>query len=243
MSLLPNCLHDLSALGAGGMAALAGALFVAGLVSGATHCAAMCAPFVLAQLGDGRHAGGGTLRRLSGAALLPYHCGRMIGYALLGAVVGTGAGLLTDITGLRWVLALLLGVGAVLMLAQAAERTGLPRLPLPSPSLPTAMQAPLGRLLAAPHGCRGVLLGLLLSALPCGMLYAALAASGAAGSALGGAIGMGAFAAGTMPGLMAVALLGRIFQRAGGRALRRWGAALCGLNAVMLGTMAGRMLS
>jgi hypothetical protein len=40
-----------------------------------------------------------------------------------------------------------------------------------------------------------------------------------------------------------VALLGKLFARAGGPALRRWGAALFALNALVLGAMAARMLS
>ncbi len=46
---LANCLHGLEALGPGGLWAVMGALFLAGLAGGASHCAAMCGPFVLAQ--------------------------------------------------------------------------------------------------------------------------------------------------------------------------------------------------
>jgi sulfite exporter TauE/SafE len=242
IAALQSCLHDLSSLGPGGVLALVSALFLAGLAGGATHCAAMCAPFVLAQLRPD-DAGGAMLQRLSGAALLPYHAGRMLGYAALGALAGAGAGLFSQITGLRWLLALPLAAAALLMAAQAAERLGLaPRLHLPAPPLPAALKAPLQRLLKKPGG-GGFALGLLLSALPCGLLYAALAAAAASGSALGGALGMAGFVAGTIPGLVGVALLGKLFARAGGPALRRWGAALFALNALVLGAMAARMLS
>lgn len=241
IAALQSCLHDLSALGPGGVLALVSALFLAGLAGGATHCAAMCAPFVLAQQRPD-DAGGTMLQRLSGAALLPYHAGRMLGYAALGALAGAGAGLFSHVTGLRWLLALLLAAAALLMAAQAAERLGLARLHLPAPPLPAALKAPLHRLLTKPGG-RGFALGLLLSALPCGLLYAALAAAASSGSALGGALGMAGFVAGTIPGLVGVALLGKLFARAGGPALRRWGAALFALNALILGAMAARMLS
>ncbi len=243
IAALQSCLHDLSALGPGGVLALVSALFLAGLAGGATHCAAMCAPFVLAQLRPD-NAGGAMLQRLSGAALLPYHAGRMLGYATLGALAGAGAGLFSQITGLRWLLALLLAAAALLMAAQAAERLGLAaRLHLPALPLPAALNAPLHRLLTKPGGRSGFALGLLLSALPCGLLYAALAAAAASGSALGGALGMAGFVAGTIPGLVGVALLGKLFARAGGPTLRRWGAALFALNALTLGAMAARMLS
>jgi uncharacterized protein len=241
--LLADCLHGLAALGAGGMLALAGALFVAGLASGATHCAGMCAPFVIAQVTaqDGRRLAGGALARLSGAALLPYHLGRVLGYAALGALAGMGAGLVAGLTGLSWLLAACLAVGALLMFGQAAERMGwrVPR--LAAPALPRVVQARVGALLRAPDGVRGVALGFLLSALPCGAIYAALAAAAASGSALGGVIAMASFAAGTAPGLMGVALLGGLFARRAGAALRPAGAVLFGLNGVVLGGMALRV--
>lgn len=241
MEFLANCLHDLTALGPGGVLAMAGALFLAGLAGGVTHCAGMCAPFVLAQAGQG--AGGPMLSRLMGAMLLPYHAGRMLGYGVLGAVAGAGAGLVAGVSGLRWLLAGLLVFAALLMFAEAARRAGL-RMPQgPKPAFPRALQAPLQALLARPGGWRGFALGLLLSALPCGMIYGALAAAAASGSALGGFIGMAAFAAGTAPGLVGVALLGGFFSRAIGPAFARVAILLFVLNGAVLGGMAWRMLA
>ncbi|WP_270938003.1 urease accessory protein UreH domain-containing protein, partial [Falsiroseomonas oryzae] len=122
--MLADCLKDLTAIGPGGVPAVALALFLAGLAGGATHCAGMCAPFVLAQAGAlaDRNAGGGMLARLAGAALVPYHLGRMLGYATLGALAGGTAGLVTQLSGLRWLLALLLLGAALLMAAHASAR-------------------------------------------------------------------------------------------------------------------------
>ena len=221
------------------------ALFVMGLAGGATHCAGMCAPFVLAQSAAvaGSSTGGAVLQRLSGAALLPYHLGRMLGYAGLGAVAGGTAGLLALATGaLQPLLVALLALAALLMLAQGSTqlRGWLP-LSFPALRLPNLFQRRLGALLAAPLGWRGVLLGLLLSALPCGLLYGALAASAAAGSALGGALAMAAFVAGTMPALIGVGLLGRLFGRRFLPSLRPVAAALFLLNAGVLAAMALRV--
>lgn len=243
MEFLANCLHDLTALGPGGLPAVMVALFLAGLAGGATHCAGMCGPFVIAQaaaVADRAH-GGGMLARLSGAALAPYHLGRMIGYAALGAGAGGLAGAVAFGTGFRFVLAGLLGVAAVLMFAQASARIAalLPR--MPAPRLPAGLDRRLGRLLAAPTGLRGVALGLMLSALPCGLLYGALAGAAATGSALGGALAMTAFVVGTMPALMGVALVGRFFGRRAGPGMRVAGAALFVLNGVMLAAMAVRV--
>jgi sulfite exporter TauE/SafE len=243
MEFLANCLHDLTALGPGGVPAVMAALFLAGLAGGATHCAGMCGPFVIAQsaaVAD-RAQAGGMLARLSGAALLPYHLGRMIGYGVLGALAGGLAGVVALGTGFHYILAALLAVAALLMFAQASARIAalLPR--MPAPRLPGGLQRRLGALLAAPTGLRGVALGLMLSALPCGLLYGALAGAAATGSVLGGALAMVAFVVGTMPALMGVALLGRFFGRRAGPGMRLAGAALFALNGAMLAAMALRV--
>jgi sulfite exporter TauE/SafE len=244
--MLADCLHGLDALGPGGLLALTGTLFLAGLAGGLTHCATMCAPFVLAQSAAiaGEAARGGTLRRLAGAALLPYQAGRMIGYAMLGALAGGAAGLVVLASGLRWLLAALLVLAAVLMLAQASGRLAalLPRLPRLAPRLPAMAERRIGGLLAAPTGGRGLLLGLLLSALPCGLLYGALAVAAASGSALAGALGMASFVLGTAPPLTGVAMLGRLFGRRRGPLARSAGAAIFALNGVVLLGLAARAL-
>ncbi len=51
-------------------------------------------------------------------------------------------------------------------------------------------------------GCAASRSGLMLSALPCGLLYGALAGAAATGSALGGALAMAAFVTGTVPALV-----------------------------------------
>jgi len=241
---LANCLHGLEALGPGGLWAVMGALFLAGLAGGATHCAAMCGPFVLAQaaaMAD-RTAIGGRLQRLSGAALAPYHLGRALGYGLLGALAGGMVGAVSLGTGWRLVLAGMLAFAAALMFAQASARLAalLPR--MAAPRLPALLEARLGPLLAAPGGLRGVALGFLLSALPCGLLYAALAAAAASGSALGGALAMVSFVLGTVPALLGVALLGRFFGKNHGQLMRSVAAGLFVLNGVVLVVMAVRLL-
>src|SRR5512134_3638518 len=65
-------------------------MFLAGLIGSASHCAPMCGPFVLAQTGESMarlQVGSGELRRLAGAALVPYHTGRAITYILLAVLL------------------------------------------------------------------------------------------------------------------------------------------------------------
>jgi sulfite exporter TauE/SafE len=251
--ILPLCLSDPAALdAAGGFGPLLLAMGAAGLATGATHCAGMCAPFVLAQ--GAARAGtsdGGVLARLSGAALAPYHLGRMLGYAMLGAMAGGASGLLSG--GARWWLAVPLLIAALVMLREGCVRLGA----YPHPNSPpltrererwrftTKVSAILSRLtsplMLSPTGWRGVALGLALSLLPCGAIYAALAGAAASGSALGGALCMAAFAAGTVPALVGIGLLGRVFARRFGPALRPAAAALFLLNGAVLGLMAARL--
>ncbi|TPG57680.1 sulfite exporter TauE/SafE family protein [Roseomonas nepalensis] len=239
--MLADCLHGLTALAPHDMAALMAAMLLAGLAGSVTHCAGMCGPFVIAQIADDPR--GGRLARLGGAALLPYHAGRAVGYAALGALAGSAAGLVS-LAAWRGLLALPLALAALVMLGQAAARLPLPaglrlRLPVPHAGLPGA--ARLARLLDAPAGPRrGFLLGLMLSAIPCGLLYGALAAAMAAGSALAGALAMLAFVLGTIPALVGVALLGRLFGRRHGPALRLASAVALVANGGVLAVLALR---
>src|SRR3990170_584399 len=107
-------------------AALLGALFAAGLVGGIGHCAGMCGPFVLAQaearLAAVPAARLGELHRVAGAALLPYHLGRLTTYAGLGGAAALLAGQATELTGPRWLSAALLLAAALFFLGYGLRR-------------------------------------------------------------------------------------------------------------------------
>lgn len=243
--MLASCLSALDGLGPGSLPVLAAALFLAGLAGGALHCAGMCGPFVLAQVAarDGAGAGGPVLRRLAGAALWPYQLGRAAGYTALGAVVGGAGGLVVWASGLKPIAAALLLFAAVAIAAQGLARLRpgwAARLPH-GPALPGARLA--AGLLARPTGWRGFALGLVLSGLPCGLLWGALAAAAASGSAFAGAIGMAAFVLGTMPALIALAGLGGFFARRAGPRLRPIAGALLLANGALLAALALRSLA
>ena len=238
MEELATCLHDLTALGTRGTLALAGALFLAGLVGSATHCVGMCGPFVAAQV-TARFSACPTLSRLEAGALVPYHLGRMLTYTALGAVCGFLSGTVVHAAGFRPVLVALLLSGALLMLAQAFVQVAalLPAAPAAIAERGVQLASPL---LADPRGSRRFLLGVVLGFLPCGLLYGALAAAAASASALGGALGMMAFALGTVPALIGVGFAGAFFGRRFQPVARALAAPLLLLNAAVLGGLALR---
>ena len=223
-------------VGVEGRGGLLGGLFLTGLVGSLSHCAGMCGPFVLSQVAGRLEAipleRMTELRRLAGAALMPYHLGRATTYALLGGLGGAFAGILGGAAGFRWLAAGLLVAAALVLLSLAI------------PGLKMAMgdggesfwSARIGRLarplFASPFGLRGWLLGVALGFIPCGLLYAALAAAAAGGNAVAGAAGMLAFAAGTVPMLVAVGAVGHA-------AIAHWRAPLMRLAPVLLVVNAG----
>jgi hypothetical protein len=232
-------------------------LLLAGAAGSVVHCAPMCGPFVLGQVADRLARVPGAMlcerQRLGSALLLPYHAGRLITYAGLGALAGEGGATLGRLPWFGWLSGTLLGFAALLFLGQALRRL--------APSLAWAMpgtdRAPAGwirliRVLSArvdrtrPAG--GLLLGLTLGLLPCGFLYAALAAAAAtggsaAGGPLAGAAAMLCFGLGTVPSLVAVGVAGHAAGRAFHRGVRALAPAVLLVNAAVLGVLAWERLA
>ena len=197
------------------------ALFLAGLIGGPTHCGAMCGGFVLGQVADRMTSiplgGLCEWRRLAGAALVPYHLGRLTTYAGLGALMGAGSASLLP----HWVATTLLLLGAVLFLLRGFARA------------PLFWSRAVGGMARRAGGNR-FLLGLALGFLPCGFLYAALTIAAAGQSALAGALGMVAFGLGTVPTLVAVGVAGQVAGRRWQARIARWSPALMVVNALLL---------
>lgn len=223
---------------------LLGALFMAGLFGGATHCIGMCAPFVLAQSAGKPLAGVSRPRRLLAMSLLPYHLGRITTYTALGAVMGGFAGLLMTLPGTRWVaVSLLLGAG-ILFVIQALRSFGarLPNTPHMRPL--QIIPRTITRAARPLYGARGsgYFLGLALGFLPCGMVYAALMGAASGGGAAAGAAGMAAFGAGTIPALAALAITGRHIAERWPQTMRRFSGAMMAASAVLIAVMAYRWM-
>ena len=225
-------------------------LLMAGLVGSATHCVGMCGPFVLGQTVARLEARPATemreFHRLAGAALVPYHLGRMTTYAGLGAGAAALAGGVIDMTGLKWLSAALLVLAALFFLGYAVTRLRV-SLPWLSSGGESWWSRRIGRfvrpLFDRPVGLRGYALGLALGFLPCGLLYGALAGAAASGGALSGALAMAAFAAGTVPALFAIGLAGHVVGRQWQGAVARVMPVVMMINAAALSYLAWRVIA
>lgn len=194
------------------MTALVASVFAAGLL-GSVHCAAMCGSFACLASGGDASPGRAALR--SSAA---YNLGRLLSYAALGSLAGAaGAGLdrAGAVAGLTRPAAIVAGVllivwGLATLLATLGVRV--PVLDVP-PALAGRVAGALRAVQSRPPAVRGVAIGALSAALPCGWLYAFVAAAGGTGSPLRGAAVMALFWAGTLP---VMASLGLGLQRLAG---------------------------
>ncbi len=172
------------------------ALFLVGLLGG-THCVGMCGGIVGAL-----SMGGGARWRLH----LAYNGGRILSYALAGALAGalgaaslglagqTTARLVLYVFANLMLIALglyLLGITGVLAVTEKAGQ-----------QLWRRIQPLTRRFLPARTVAQAFPLGLLWGWLPCGLVYSALANALSAGSAWRGAGLMLAFGLGTLPNLL-----------------------------------------
>jgi sulfite exporter TauE/SafE len=215
-------------------------LFLAGLVGGLTHCAGMCGPFVAAQVN-----GEPGIGRLRGAALVPYHAGRMTTYALLGIVAALlsqqimGTPLQHGMSVLFLTLAGILFIGSALPQARRwLSAFRLKRL--------SRLGALLGRAARPFMGHSDMLhryaLGVLLGFLPCGLIFAALMVVATTGNPFTAALGMMVFTLGTVPALFAVGLGSRLACHAWPRAMQTVARMVMVLNGVSLFMLAGNMM-
>lgn len=216
------------------------AMLLAGLAGSLIHCTGMCGPFVLGQvIADAdkpARANYGEWHRLAGAALVPYHLGRLTTYVLLGAIAGEATGLFASTAAFGWLSGTLLIAAALLLITQAlGVSLGINGF---------GLQAWLSRLAGPLAGVTGNAarygLGVLLGFLPCGLLYGALAAAAGTGSGSSGGLAMAAFALGTMPALIAVGWGGLLMRRKLRGAGRWMSAPLLLGNALVMLTLASQ---
>ncbi len=173
---------------------------VLGLLGSVAHCVGMCAPFVMVVSRRytppvGRHA--------VAMAQVWYNSGRIITYALLGAVAGA-AGHAVDRAG-AWMglqRAAAIVAGGVLVVWALVTLLDLGRR---SPE-GGALFAGLARRVRGRVPAHPILIGLFLGLLPCGLLYSAVLASATQGGVAQGATAMAMFGVGTAPALLGLSL-------------------------------------
>jgi sulfite exporter TauE/SafE len=191
---------------------------VVGLLSG-VHCIGMCGGIVGAltfSLPEPVRRSGGRLL----AFTLAYNLGRILSYAVAGALFGWLGALMVASGSGSWTAWLPRLVAAVVTTAVGfyiagwfprfarVERLGEPL---------WRLLEPLGRrLLPVRTLTRALLYGALWGWLPCGLVYAMLIAAPAQASAVGGAVYMALFGIGTLPVMLGTGLLaGRLRDIAG----------------------------
>jgi len=177
--------------------------FVVGLLGG-VHCLGMCGGIV------GALTFGLPGRQQRGLKLLPYqlayNLGRIISYALAGAVAGGLGVLLAGVLPIQQAQNVLIVCAAVFMILMglyiAGWWNGLTLLEKAGGSLWRRLE-PLGRrMMPVTSPLQAFALGLVWGWLPCGLVYSVLVWAISAGSALEGAMLMAAFGLGTLPNLL-----------------------------------------
>ena len=203
-----QCIHDIAV-----SHGLILSLFFAGLVGGFTHCAGMCAPFVLAQTGKNKP----HLTKLSSTLLLPYHFGRMTTYVMLAVLVNSIINLAFVFSDLKTLISIpmLILAGVIFLVSAFPNLTALfPWAANIQISVPYKFITRFStRFVNNPNIFKRYSLGVLLGFMPCGLVVSALLASATATNTLQAAIAMGSFALGTMPALVAVAFGGQILKQ------------------------------
>lgn len=203
LSTITSCFHQITT-----DYGLPLSLLLAGLVGSATHCVVMCGPFVMSQSGD--------MKKLRHTALIPYHLGRMVTYVFLAVLAHTVLSLVFVYSDLKaFITAPMLLLAAVIFIVSAFPQmriifpwAGGLSLRLSETFKAKHLKNLMAPLISNPGTLSKFGLGVLLGFMPCGLVVAALIASAAAPSLPIAMISMAAFAFGTMPALILVAMGG-----------------------------------
>jgi uncharacterized protein len=200
-------------------------IFIAALLSGligSLHCLGMCGPIVLMLPVGATFKGGFILSRLT------YNFGRVITYAILGAICGL-LGHLVILAGYQQVLSI--AVGAIILLAFIIPRRFIRKI---SPSIIRNFTDKLSglwkKLLNSPKAISLFVIGLLNGLLPCGLVYVALAAASTTGDAINGLLYMTLFGLGTIPLMLIFSLFSGLLPNR----IRLWAPKLIPIAAIAL---------
>lgn len=226
-------------------------LFLAGLVSGLTHCAGMCGPFVAAQVQYGSDGGNEyksetMLQRLSGVALLPYHLGRMTTYMTLGVIAALLSKQILGTPLQHWLAVVFLAIAGGVFIMSALPKSKLRTQDLHSHhgqvQLIARRLARIAKpLFAKPRGVSGYLLGALLGLLPCGVIFAALMVVATTGNPFSAALAMMLFTFGTLPALFFIGASSNFAYRQWPNSMRHIVRGVMVFNGMNLFALAGQL--
>ena len=152
--------------------------FLGGLTGSLTHCLVMCGPVVACQSACGGHCG----KRMSAASQWQYHLGRFTTYGALGFVAALLSKQLAATPYWPTLSATMMVIAGGLFLLSAL--------------------IPNQHALLSYTPNHGFLRGVLMSFMPCGIMYAALMMAATLHSPLAGMFAMWLFVLGTMPALL-----------------------------------------
>ncbi len=179
-----------------------------GLLGGFGHCVGMCSPFVLFV--SRRYVAPEAGRAAAFRAQLWYTAGRVLTYALLGALAGALGGVVQlagALLGLQRAASVVAGTVLVLW-ALVALSDLVPGLESGGSLFAKVAARLKGRVPGHPFA-----IGLFLGLLPCGLLYSAVIAAVARGGPLEGALALTLFGLGTAPALLGVSLADELLAR------------------------------
>lgn len=214
--------------------ALFGTALLMGLAGG-PHCVAMCGAASAGVIrivrapaagGDGAAVMAPACARAMPSAAA-FHVGRIVGYAVAGAIVASAVQGLALAGSHIAVLRPLWSLLQAAILAWAVTLAVLGRQPPWAHRLGSAMAARLRPL--AGSGWRVLATGALWVAMPCGLLYSALMLAGLGNGPAEGAAVMALFAAGSGVSLAAAPWLWRRLHGVFGPSRREWGVRLAGV--------------
>ncbi len=213
-------------------------LFLLGLFGGFSHCAGMCGPFVLTQVGNRLNKidinQATYFKKLSGLALLPYHFGRITTYCFIGFISSVLSINLRNALPFKGLAGFILIIAALIIFNSTIAKIKLPfRIQGGSTNknpLKESRQSELSRddvlgvlkitkklktlinfLFLNPTGFKNYFLGILLGFIPCGLLYGAIATVISLDSKTAAILAMFAFGVGTIPALFLTACGGYWF--------------------------------
>ena len=209
-----------------------------GLFGGFSHCAGMCGPFVVSQVGSRLEKtsldGFSNFERLKNLALLPYHFGRITTYCFLGFLCSFLLQNIQDIESFNFIPALFLLLGSIgffiLFLKKSNfEIKSLKKLSiflahkfsyiyifsklLPFGKKKKSQNKLLSALFKSPKGFKGYLLGVILGFIPCSLLYSAFIIVSIISQPILAVFGMFLFGIATFPSLFLTACGGYVFFR------------------------------